>query len=144
MEPGEVSVLRKGEGNGFWIYQPDEDFVGASAQTLYEKIFEIEDLDESFMEYATREATELPEQRARDDSRIDELYARAERSSLNRVEQLELDHLVRDRGRISRVAEVREQRRLERDQVRQLERTVAELERELERATGTKLNQADR
>ncbi|HTD58391.1 MAG TPA: AAA family ATPase [Solirubrobacteraceae bacterium] len=141
--PGEVSVLRKGEGEGFWVHQPNEDFVGASAQALYEKVFEIEDLDENFMEYATREATELPEQRARDDSRIDELYARGERGSLSRREQLELDHLVRDRGRISRVAEVREQRRLERDQVRQLERRVAELERELARASAARLDPAD-
>jgi ABC-type multidrug transport system ATPase subunit len=129
--PREVAVLRKDDGGGFWIDQLDEDFVGASAQELYSKVFDIEDLDEAFMKYATREATELPDQRRRNDKRIDQLYARKQDGKLSRPEGLELEGLVRDRRRIARVAEVREQRRAEKDQVRQLEKKLAGLEREL-------------
>ena len=129
--PGEVSVLRRGVDAGFSVDRLDEDFVGASTHQLYGRVFEIEDLDEAFLEYAEREAIEPAAERARTAARIDELYAQRESGALSGDEELELERLVRDRGRVARVAKVREQRRSETDRVHQLELTVKRLEREL-------------
>lgn len=107
-----------------------EDFVGASTYELYRKVFDIEDLDDAFLDVAMREASELPEDRARSDARIDELSARAD-GELTREERLELRRLVRDRVRLERVSEVREERRIERDRVEHLELKVAGLQHEL-------------
>jgi hypothetical protein len=131
--PREVSVLRRPDEQGFLVDQLDEDFVGASTQKLYTTVFEVEDLDEAFLGYALREATELPEQRERESKRIDALYKRREKGALTPLEELELDRLVRDRGRISRVVKVREERRMEKQTAEQLRRKVSGLESELER-----------
>ncbi|NIM10990.1 MAG: AAA family ATPase [Candidatus Aminicenantes bacterium] len=47
---GEVSVLKKGK-DGFVIEQFDHDFIGYQARELYEKIFEIEDKDLTYLYY---------------------------------------------------------------------------------------------
>lgn len=47
---GEVSVLRKGK-DGFIIEQFDHDFIGYQARELYDKIFEIEDKDLTYLYY---------------------------------------------------------------------------------------------
>jgi GTPase SAR1 family protein/predicted ATPase len=47
---GEVSVLKKGE-DGFIIEQFDHDFIGYQARELYEKIFEIDDKDLTYLYY---------------------------------------------------------------------------------------------
>ena len=49
----EVAVLRKGV-NGFTIECFEEHFIGTSTSELYKKIFEIEDIDDTYLYYATQ------------------------------------------------------------------------------------------
>jgi predicted ATP-binding protein involved in virulence len=49
----EVAVLRKGE-NGFKIENIEEHFIGTSTSELYKKIFEIEDIDDTYLYYTTQ------------------------------------------------------------------------------------------
>ena len=46
----EVAVLRKGE-NGFTVEQFERDFIGYEAKELYQIIFEIEEKDETYLQY---------------------------------------------------------------------------------------------
>ena len=47
---GEVAVLQKG-GNGFIVKRFEQDFIGCEAAELYDKVFEIEEKDDSYLYY---------------------------------------------------------------------------------------------
>lgn len=47
---GEVAVLRKA-GNGFIVKRFEQDFIGCEAAELYDKVFEIEEKDDSYLYY---------------------------------------------------------------------------------------------
>jgi len=47
---GEVAVLRKQE-NGFGVHVFEHDFIGYEAKELYEKVFEIEEKDETYLKH---------------------------------------------------------------------------------------------
>lgn len=104
--PGEVAVLRR-HGVGFGVEQLDADFVGASASDLYRDIFDIEDLDEVFLEYAAKKAAgeEVGIER-----RLDMLFAKDDDGELTASERDELDDLVLDARRIDRVSEIQQRR----------------------------------
>jgi len=57
----EVVVLRKiKEDKGFSIHQFENDFIGYTAPEIYERIFEIDPIDDDFKEYLSR-LSEIPE-----------------------------------------------------------------------------------
>jgi predicted ATP-binding protein involved in virulence len=110
---GEVAVLRRLpvalELKGFMIEQLDHDFVGATAAELYKTVFEIEELDGTYLEYATK-ATLRTEDRSK---RIDELSDRLEKGALSEREQMELRQLEEENRRIGCAVEVQQKRQEE-------------------------------
>jgi hypothetical protein len=116
----------------FVVEQLDYDFVGATAEELYRKVFEIEELDETYLKYATK-AT-LPQTQ---DARINELLDRKEKGRISPTEEEELWRLEEESRRISRAVEVKEKRneQIEKDlKNEQLQARIIELERSLEAA----------
>jgi hypothetical protein len=89
-------------GVGFVIEQLDHDFVGATAEQLYKQIFEIEELDDTFLEYAAK-ATRVTS----NDKRISELNDRKDKGTLLEGEDRELRQLEEERRRIRRAIEVK-------------------------------------
>jgi predicted ATPase len=49
---GEVAVMRHEKSKGFTLEQPPGDFIGASTEELFQKVFEVEDKDDNYLEYA--------------------------------------------------------------------------------------------
>jgi hypothetical protein len=127
--PYEVSVMRRAGGR-FTLEQLRQDFVGASAQTIYSDIFGVEDLDEVFLRYSTDEArgriTDV-------EKRIDTLAGKEEKGKLSASEADELSLLFVDHQRLKRVAEVQEDRRTEHQRAVTLQSRVALLEGERSR-----------
>jgi ABC-type multidrug transport system ATPase subunit len=120
----EVAVLRKAKSRagGFAIEQLDRDFVGATSGELYQEIFGIEELDDTFLEYS-KKAT----RRETLSDRINELANRQEQGALSAAEEDEFRSLTEESRRIRRVVEVKEQRRLEGDK----DLRIADLEAQL-------------
>jgi len=106
----EVAVLRKmtaePDAAGFTIEQLARDFVGAPAGEIYSSIFGVEELDDTFLEYA-KKATLRTEQ----SGRINELAAGRDKQTLSAAELNELQVLEEESRRIRRVMEITEQRR---------------------------------
>jgi energy-coupling factor transporter ATP-binding protein EcfA2 len=137
--PGEVTVLRR-SNEGFRVEPLDRDFVGVSAQDLYRDIFNIEDLDEIFLEYATKEARGEGNEI---DERIAKLEVKEDKAKLSPADEQDLEHLLMEQRRIRRVAEVREdregqeQRVVQRDaEIERLKDAIAVLEDRLGSALG--------
>ncbi len=134
--PGEVSVLAKGtvaasgHGSGFWVEQVAQDFVGASAAEIYQRIFDIEDMDETFKEYLNKEARG---QGKRNDQEIDKLFAKDEKGRLSDADRRRLDALVLEQTRLDRVAKVKEERRGTERRLAQRDAEIRRLKAELER-----------
>jgi predicted ATP-binding protein involved in virulence len=132
----EVAVLRRrppgGAKDGFLIEQLDADFVGASASDIYARVFEVEELDDTYREYATK-AT-LP----RNTDRLRRLSGKP-RELLSTSDANELDALVEEGRRIRRVEEVRE-RRLEASdtelEMEKLRSRILQLETQIEKDIG--------
>jgi ABC-type multidrug transport system ATPase subunit len=107
---GEVAVLRKTKSNAarseFMIEQLDRDFVGATAAELYKQVFEIEELDSTYLEYATRATRQTDSNK-----RIEELLAREAEGKLSSQEEEELQNLDQERLRIKRAVAVQSKRR---------------------------------
>jgi predicted ATP-binding protein involved in virulence len=49
---GEVAVMRHEKSKGFTLEQPTGDFIGVSTEDLFRKVFEVEDKDDTYLEYA--------------------------------------------------------------------------------------------
>ncbi len=120
---GEVSVLRRRSDTGaFYVDTLPEDFLGANAQDLYKRVFEIEDADRLYLEYSTKGMTGGDE-RERDIQRLEKKQRRS------RADEDRLNFLQRESRLVGRAAEAREQRlRSERTQA-----DIAVLEAEIER-----------
>lgn len=136
---GEVAVLRRdgirrqSKEARFVVEQLDYDFVGATAEELYRKVFEIEELDDTYLKYATK-AT-LPQTQ---DARINEFLDSKEKGRISPTEEEELWRLEEEARHISRAVEVKEKRneQIEKDlKIEQLQARIIELECSLE-ATG--------
>jgi cellobiose phosphorylase len=103
-DKGEVSVLRRRPDKGkFYVDTLQEDFLGANAQDLYERVFEIEDVDRLYLEFAAK-GSQGQEERERE---IERLQKKRRRSA---QEQDTLNQLLRETRLIGRAKEAREQR----------------------------------
>ncbi len=103
-DQGEVSVLRRRPDRGkFYVDTLQEDFLGANAQELYERVFEIEDVDRLYLEF-TAKGSNGQEERERT---IERLQKKRKRSA---DEQETLNQLLRETRLVGRAKEAREQR----------------------------------
>jgi hypothetical protein len=122
----EVVVLRKREGK-FELQQVERDFIGSSAEEVLKAIFDIEQIDESFLALAGRATRGFYNQK-----RIAELETK---KPLTDLEQREYARLVRDEGMIRRAAEVKVEHQDDADQVLKLEARINALQDELKATT---------
>jgi predicted ATP-binding protein involved in virulence len=120
---GEVSVLRKGSG-GFQLQQIDHDFVGTPIEEIYKIIFGVEDFDENYLKSASRAQAGFSNAK-----RISELEKKENATELERRELL---RLIREEGMIRRAAEVKAERKDDRQRVEELEAKIEALTDELE------------
>jgi ABC-type multidrug transport system ATPase subunit len=118
---GEVAVLRK-EQDSFVINEFDEDFIGVTTEKLYKKLFEIEDIDQNYLYYATRYSSKID-----NSERINELESK---DTLIDDEEKELEKLYHEDYYISRVAERIEEKEAENYEliISNLEAKIRELE----------------
>lgn len=131
--PGEVAVLRRLDGKtarGFEIEQLDRDFVGASSAELYQEIFEIEELDETYLEYSAKATF-----RQEHTERLAKLTSKqGDGGELTEAEIDEMRRLVEESRRIKRAVEKREERKQQEDpsaRIAQLESEILELQTRL-------------
>ena len=124
---GEVSVMRKGE-KGFRIETLDEDFLGATAKDLYNRVFEIEDIDRLYLQYAVDASLPENAEKAQERERL------SKKTKRTADEEQRLNELLRESRLVRRAAEAREQRlksENSRAYVLKLERQVEKLQAEL-------------
>ena len=131
---GEVAVLREStaenRASGFQIEQLSRDFVGATSAELYRTIFEIEELDDTYLEYSTKASI-----RGQHSKRLNELGERRLEGDLSPAEKDEMERLIEDNRRIDHALKVNEERRLESEreiEILKLESRVRELETRLD------------
>ncbi len=129
---GEVAVLRRNkQTDRFWVDPGDgRDYLGVSSPEIYRKLFEVDDVDRLYLEYATKATMDDGSERARE---IERLAAKTRRSA---SEEERLHMLERDDRLVRRAAEVRDQRLRQEETnayIDQLKQRIAELELELER-----------
>lgn len=124
----EVSVLRKREDTGrLYIMTLQEDFLGAQAEDLYRRIFNVEQPDRLYLEYSAK----TPKQLEAHDAKIAKLQGLEE---LTQEQEELLAWLSRERRLIGRAEEVREQRMREtraEAQISMLDAEVARLRYDL-------------
>ncbi len=122
---GEVAVLRKGK-DGFVIEELKEDLLGVTTEKLYKKLFEIEDIDENYLYYATLLSLNID-----NSERINELESK---ETLTEDEEKELDKLHKDDYYLSRVAERTEEKEAENHEltIAKLEAKIRELKYQVE------------
>ena len=94
----EVAVLRKGE-NGFTIENFEEHFIGTNTSELYKKIFEIEDIDDTYLYYATQFSLQKD-----NSARIEELESK---KTLKEVEEDELNNLYKYDHYVNQIAQLK-------------------------------------
>jgi hypothetical protein len=122
---GEVAVLRRSKlGAPFVIEELAEDFIGATPAQLYDKVFEIEERDEVYLEYATK--------RARGEDRklraeLNALTGKRSTRGLSERERSRLGQLGQEISRIEAVQEVDEREANQNERILELEAEVARL-----------------
>jgi ABC-type multidrug transport system ATPase subunit len=119
---GEVSVLRRQkEAKGFKIERLTEDFLGATARDLYQKVFEIEDVDRLYLEYSAKASLSgaVENERAR-------LAKKVDPSADDKAKLLQLE---RESRLINRAADARQERLKSEDS----EAAIAQLKSEIAR-----------
>ena len=133
--PGEVSVLRRGDGREFAPTLIERDFIGATSAELYESVFDLEELDPTFLRYKTK-LTNRPDY----ESEIKKLIELQKQGKLNEAQTIRLEKLFDEQHIMERVEEVTEAR-----QSRESEQSsrILELEAENERLRA-RLRSADR
>lgn len=122
--PGEAAVLRRREGR----FEPtllERDFIGATSAELYASVFDIEELDPTFLRYQTKLTN-----RADHDTRVSSLLERRRVGKLDDGQAAELETLLQEDRLMNRVEEVSQAR--ERDEEEPKLR-ILELEAENER-----------
>ncbi|MGI8809293.1 MAG: AAA family ATPase [Acidimicrobiales bacterium] len=100
---GEVSVLRPHEDGGFAPVLLNRDFIGATSAELYGAVFEIEEMDPTFLRYQTK----LTNRNDRDqhDNDITSLLEKREAGKLDDRQAAELERLVARRTNDTRVVQ---------------------------------------
>ena len=126
---GEVSVLRRSvETDRFRVESVARDFLGVTSAELYKVLFEIDDIDRLYLEYATKATMDDQKPRERE---IEQLAEKDRRSA---TEEERLRMLEREDRLVRRATEVRRER-LTREEseayIDQLKGRVATLENEL-------------
>jgi hypothetical protein len=122
-DEGEVSVLRRREDTGrLYVYPPPGDFIGAKAADLYERIFDIEEKDRTYLEYSTKTAKDLEAAKAKLSQLVDQ-------RDLSLEQEGKLADLLREQRLITRTEEVRKERLEDKRANARLEKTAAELDR---------------
>ena len=96
--PGEVSVLRRQDGRGFEPTLIERDFIGATSAELYESVFDIEELDPTFLRYKTKLTN-----RSDYDSQINGLIELQKQGKLTDAQAAELETLFDERRMMDRV-----------------------------------------
>jgi predicted ATPase len=123
-DQGEVTVLRRtADRRRFRLETRTQDFMGAGAGALYRELFEVEDIDRLYLEYAAKATVDHEAARERE---IAALYAGEEH--LNPAELARLDYLLREKRLVSRASDLRQQR-LARDEA-SVKDTLAERDRD--------------
>jgi energy-coupling factor transporter ATP-binding protein EcfA2 len=103
-DQNEVSVLRKRLETGrFYVETLPEDFLGATAQDLYGRIFQIEDADRLYLEF-TAKSLQPPDRRERE---IELLEKNLQRST---QDEARLEELLRESRLVDRAEQARNQR----------------------------------
>jgi hypothetical protein len=100
---GEVSVLRRSPSGRYEVETLNEDFLGATTKDLYERVFDIEEIDRLYKQYTVKGSQDT-EERAREILRLEQ------KKRLSKSEKEQLNQLYRDRRLSARAEEVREQR----------------------------------
>lgn len=119
---GEVSVLRRPkEATGFKVQRMTEDFLGATARDLYQKVFEIEDVDRLYLEYSAK-----PSLSSADENELERLGKKADLSADDKAKLLQLE---REARLIHRAADARQ----ERLKLEDSEASIAKLKSEIAR-----------
>lgn len=123
---GEVAVLRKGE-NGFRVEVSEQDFIGIEAKELYERVFEIEESDESYLRYLA-----MAPFKGEMEGKIKELESKRKKKPLSKKEEDELSRLYDDVFYIGKVSD-KYRRRMEYSlapiENRKLKNRIKELEK---------------
>lgn len=122
----EVVVLRKGS-DGFELQRVDRDFIGSSAEDIFKTIFEIEQIDQSFLVLASRATSGFYNQ-----ERIAELE---KKDQLTELEHREFARLVREESMIRRAAEVKAEKQDDANRVLKLEARINALQDKLNETT---------
>jgi len=103
---GEVAVLKKQE-NGFGVHVYEHDFIGYEAKELYEKVFEIEEKDDTYLKHIA-----MSPFKEEIEEKIKQLEEKQRKKPLSEKDQKELDQLYDDIYYIGK-AEDKFQQRLE-------------------------------
>jgi hypothetical protein len=133
----EVSVLRKRLETGrFYVETLPEDFLGATAQDLYSRVFQIEDADRLYLEF-TAKSLQPPEGREREIELLEENPRRSMQ------DEARLEELLRESRLVDRAEQARNLRlKLARDQTQfaildaelaRLKQKIKEQEAEIQR-----------
>lgn len=127
-------MRRRRSTDRFGVEVLEQDFLGASAEDLYKRVFEIDDVDRAFLEYSTKAASGAVGKVAQEISRMEG------KQGLTRDEEARLDALWREKRLLQKATEVREKRLQDissRALVESLEGEIAMLKGELRKIRGT-------
>lgn len=102
---GEAAVLKKGK-KGFVVKQFEQDFIGYQAGELYEKVFEIEEKDETYLYY-----TALYPFKGEIEEKIKQLEEKKKNRSLSKEQEKTLEKLYDDLYYLKRANERYKKRR---------------------------------
>jgi hypothetical protein len=108
---GEVAVLKKQE-NGFGVHVFEHDFIGYEAKELYEKVFEIEEKDDTYLKHIA-----MSPFKEEIEEKIKQLEEKQKKRPLSEKDKKELDQLYDDIYYIGK-AEDKFQQRLEYSRLR--------------------------
>jgi hypothetical protein len=123
-DQGEVTALRRSKATGrFFVETIDEDFLGATAREIYDRLFEIEDSDRLYLEYSRKAST------GADTSSANEIERLERKDRRKPEEEQELLRLYREKRLIQRAAEVRDRKLKEAETEARVDSLAAEVER---------------
>lgn len=108
---GEVAVLKKQE-NGFGVHVYEHDFIGYEAKELYEKVFEIEEKDDTYLKHIA-----MSPFKEEIEEKIKQLEEKQKKKPLSEKDKKELDQLYDDIYYIGK-AEDKFQQRMENSRLR--------------------------
>ncbi len=118
----EVTVLRKSD-EGFVLQQLERDFIGTPVADIYELIFGVEDIDDSYLQSASRATSKF--------SNVQRISELENKTASTERERRELFRLVREENMIRRASEVLIERTDDQERIFELEAKIEALQDEL-------------